>query len=121
MSSKINTVIAETQKQIRLAEYFISLNVNAEYWQGYKNASEVILGGFRAVGISVTEVVNQMPVVDPLVDIAQKAFALLDEGSDIVSAFVTSELAKLLKINESDISWRMAEWQRVQEIVRSLV
>ncbi len=121
MDSKINTIIEATQKQILVADNFISQNVNVEYWQGHKNASEAVLDGFRAVGISVSEVVNQMPVIDPLVGIAQKAFVLLGEGSDIVSAFVTSELSKLLKIDESNISWKTPEWQKVQEIVRSLV
>lgn len=120
MSGEINTIIEVTQKQIRLAEHFISLEVNISYWQGYKSASEAVLDGFRAVGISVSEV-NQMPVVNPLTNIAQKAFALLDEGGDTVSMFVKSELAKLLKVDESSISYCSPEWQKVQEIVRSLV
>ena len=119
--SEISIIIEATQRQIWLADDFISKNVNVEYWQGYKDASETVLDGFRTVGISVSEVVNQMPDADPLVGIAQKAFALLDKGSDIVSMFVTSELAKLLKVDERDISWKTPEWQKVQEIVHSLV
>ncbi len=121
MSNEITTVIEETQKQIITADHFISLDVNVSYWQGYRRASEAVLDGFRAVGISVSDVVNQMPMVDPLTNIARKAFALLDEGGDTVSMFVKSELAKLLKVDESSISYCSPEWQKVQEIVRSLV
>ncbi len=116
-------IIEATQRRLWDAKHFIAVNANPTYWEGVKGSAEFTLDAFRAVGISVSEVVDQMPVEDigPLVDIAQKAFVLLDEGSDSVSMFVKQELAKLLRVDESDVSWQTPEWQRVQEIVRSLV
>ncbi len=53
-------IIQAIQKQIWGAEYFINQNINTSYWNGYKDSNTFALDGFRAVGISVSEIVKDL-------------------------------------------------------------
>lgn len=59
-NSGIVAIIQNIQNQIWEAEYFISLGVNVEYWQGRVDSYKFTLDNFRSVGISVSEVTNGM-------------------------------------------------------------
>lgn len=60
LADQVKPIIENLQNQIWEAEHFISINANGTYWQGRKDSNEFTLDGFRAVGIGVSEITNEM-------------------------------------------------------------
>ncbi len=60
IEEQVKPIIENLQKQMWEAEHFISINIEKEYWIGRKDSIIFTLDGFRAVGISVSEVTSKM-------------------------------------------------------------
>lgn len=59
-SENAKSIIIAIQRQIWESQYFIDTNCNAEYYQGKLEGLSFALEGFRAIGISVSDVTKDL-------------------------------------------------------------